>query len=906
MGGSVESDPRSHEELRRHLMAQLEYLRSARGRVSQRNVELLQGTECLRAQLRHMRRQREIMDRQRVRMEQQLLYMEEQHSTIQQQRAHLGTLQGLIWKRQRELEQLERKRLQGDTVPSKQAEQCDTSLSDKPSGQMCTTYDTMITTNASSTTSHDGLARRVSGVYRRVSDSELSSGEDGKRECEVVDEDSGRSGRSSPSVDEVASRFQASVGAEKTEHIDRADEQSVTASSCSSKSSELSQPCTRQRETGDICPAPPLWRDASVTGIEKSPSTATSPTINGQCMNIVTNSGDALLHSTNIVVSVLKASGVQVFGRADEVEGVEIQEGDPVSTGVENRAVTVSSTASRSTYQLGGYVSSCQQADVLRKLEQDLFNSRTLLSVTEDSAEGFRTPTTSIRSDEYPAFATVPSLHVTDATCESTQRNQDSNMCCGSLSSEEVKPENPCPFGTEHASLFALEALRSRNADAVCSSIGSWTTGATTAVQGDDSHSGSFALSRCDSLQSVSPSRLPPVLPPMRYVCISDDPSWTGSKTEESLDRLQGWPRSATTAGRRELSQEYICELSLAAARSAQLPHSAGGAFTEFSDVALPNVADAGEDFQLNLASPNEKTDRSRSSTTSRRENRESNIRDQKRAASRRRSWLPDQGRQEIQCEWNAKPRAPRRASGTASKQTPRGGEADEWSDSETDGWTTVMLRNIPNKYNRKQVMDEVDIKFKGKYDFFYLPIDFLHGCNVGYCFINFVDAGACQEFKKEFEGKRLNLFRSKKICTVTYGRVQGIRAILNHYFNSAVVQAQDASWRPVVLKDGVELPWSELHTAFPDIFDSEGRLRSPSGDGGTPDVPGISGSGSGRTSARTLPSGRRRGSKLGVTIEAQRKEMRNLFRGGQHTSHGRSTKGARPSDRAAWRHRHT
>ncbi|KFG49927.1 RNA recognition motif 2 protein [Toxoplasma gondii RUB] len=903
MGGSVESDPRSHEELRRHLMAQLEYLRSARGRVSQRNVELLQGTECLRAQLRHMRRQREIMDRQRVRMEQQLLYMEEQHSTIQQQRAHLGTLQGLIWKRQRELEQLERKGLQGDTVPSKQEEQCDASLSDKSSGQTCTTYD-MISTNASSTTSHDGLARRVSGVYRRVSDSELSSGEDGKRECEVVDVDSGRSGRSSPSVYELASRFQASGGAE-TEHIDRADDQSVTASSCSSKSSELSQPCTRQRETGDICPALPLWLDPSVTGIGKSPSTATSRSINGQCMNIVTNSGDALLHSTNIVVSVLKASGVQVFGRADEVEGVEIQEGDPVSTGVENRAVAVSSTVSRSTYQLGGYVSPGQQADVLRKLEQDLFNNRTLLSVTEDSAEGFRTPTTSKRLDEYPAFATVHSPHVTDATCESTQRNQDSNMGCGSLSSEEVKREHPCAFATEHASLFASEALRSRNADAVCSSIGSWTTGATTAVQGDDSHSGSFVLSRCDSLQSVSPSRLPPVLPPMRYVCISDDPSWAGSKTEESLDRVQGWPRSATTAGKREMSQEYICELSLGAARSVQRSPSSGGAFTELSDVVLPNVADVGEDIQQNLESPNEKTDCSRSNTTSRRENRENDIRDQKRAASRRHPWLPDQGGQEIQCEWHAKRRAPRRASGTPSKQTP-GGEADEWSDSETDGWTTVMLRNIPNKYNRKQVMDEVDIKFKGKYDFFYLPIDFLHGCNVGYCFINFIDAGACQEFKKEFEGKRLNLFRSKKICTVTYGRVQGIRAILNHYFNSAVVQAQDASWRPVVLKDGVELPWSELHTAFPDIFDSEGRLRSSSGDGGAPDMPGVSGSGSGRTSARTLPSGRRRGSKLGVTIEAQRKEMRNLFRGGQHSSHGRSTKGGRPSDRAAWRHRHT
>ena len=36
------------------------------------------------------------------------------------------------------------------------------------------------------------------------------------------------------------------------------------------------------------------------------------------------------------------------------------------------------------------------------------------------------------------------------------------------------------------------------------------------------------------------------------------------------------------------------------------------------------------------------------------------------------------------------------------------------------------MLRNIPNKYTRDMILEEIDkCSFKKKYDFFYLPIDY-------------------------------------------------------------------------------------------------------------------------------------------------------------------------------------
>ena len=41
------------------------------------------------------------------------------------------------------------------------------------------------------------------------------------------------------------------------------------------------------------------------------------------------------------------------------------------------------------------------------------------------------------------------------------------------------------------------------------------------------------------------------------------------------------------------------------------------------------------------------------------------------------------------------------------------------------DKRTTVMIRHIPNKYSTPSLLEEINLNFKGKYDFFYLPMDF-------------------------------------------------------------------------------------------------------------------------------------------------------------------------------------
>lgn len=86
---------------------------------------------------------------------------------------------------------------------------------------------------------------------------------------------------------------------------------------------------------------------------------------------------------------------------------------------------------------------------------------------------------------------------------------------------------------------------------------------------------------------------------------------------------------------------------------------------------------------------------------------------------------------------------------------------------------TTLMVKNIPNKYTQRNLLDLIDASFAGVYDFFYLPIDFKNKCNLGYAFINFREPCTIAHFFHEFDQKRWGRFNSDKICMVTYARIQ-------------------------------------------------------------------------------------------------------------------------------------
>lgn len=101
---------------------------------------------------------------------------------------------------------------------------------------------------------------------------------------------------------------------------------------------------------------------------------------------------------------------------------------------------------------------------------------------------------------------------------------------------------------------------------------------------------------------------------------------------------------------------------------------------------------------------------------------------------------------------------------------------------------TTVMVRHIPNKYNQKMLLQEINKRHQGKYDFFYLPIDYQNSANVGYAFINFVHHLFILDFYHEFHNRRWQNFNSKKRCDIKYGRIQGLEDLKRHFQQSSVM----------------------------------------------------------------------------------------------------------------------
>ena len=84
------------------------------------------------------------------------------------------------------------------------------------------------------------------------------------------------------------------------------------------------------------------------------------------------------------------------------------------------------------------------------------------------------------------------------------------------------------------------------------------------------------------------------------------------------------------------------------------------------------------------------------------------------------------------------------------------------------------MIRHIPNKYSCKNVLDEINVVCKDKYDFFYLPLDSENNCNLGYSFINFIHPLHIVYFYNIFKSRKWFYYNSYKECDLTYGKYQG------------------------------------------------------------------------------------------------------------------------------------
>ncbi|KAK9942720.1 hypothetical protein M0R45_008370 [Rubus argutus] len=108
---------------------------------------------------------------------------------------------------------------------------------------------------------------------------------------------------------------------------------------------------------------------------------------------------------------------------------------------------------------------------------------------------------------------------------------------------------------------------------------------------------------------------------------------------------------------------------------------------------------------------------------------------------------------------------------------------------------TTVMIRNIPNKYTRDMLMTFLDNhcangnrksdggeESESAFDFLYLPIDFWTGMNKGYAFVNFTNPQAVWRFYLAAHSQKWDSFQSNKIREIAYARIQGKKDLVQHF----------------------------------------------------------------------------------------------------------------------------
>ncbi|KAF4658721.1 hypothetical protein FOZ61_005306 [Perkinsus olseni] len=98
-------------------------------------------------------------------------------------------------------------------------------------------------------------------------------------------------------------------------------------------------------------------------------------------------------------------------------------------------------------------------------------------------------------------------------------------------------------------------------------------------------------------------------------------------------------------------------------------------------------------------------------------------------------------------------------------------------SEDDKNSWTTVMLKNIPNKYDDAMLADEIWRRGLGDaYSYIYAVPDPRTGLNRGYAFIDLKSHELACEFMERFEGVQLPSRKSSKVCACMWANKQGAR----------------------------------------------------------------------------------------------------------------------------------
>jgi len=124
-------------------------------------------------------------------------------------------------------------------------------------------------------------------------------------------------------------------------------------------------------------------------------------------------------------------------------------------------------------------------------------------------------------------------------------------------------------------------------------------------------------------------------------------------------------------------------------------------------------------------------------------------------------------------------------------------------SDNANSPNTTIMIRNIANRYTQRELVLELEeMGFEDSFDFVYLPLDKSTRANLGYAFVNFINATWAAQCMDDFKDYRLKKYRnlSNKVAVASVAHIQGLEKNLAHYENKFVNSCKLKKGRPLVV----------------------------------------------------------------------------------------------------------
>ncbi len=120
--------------------------------------------------------------------------------------------------------------------------------------------------------------------------------------------------------------------------------------------------------------------------------------------------------------------------------------------------------------------------------------------------------------------------------------------------------------------------------------------------------------------------------------------------------------------------------------------------------------------------------------------------------------------------------------------------------ETESTPLTTLMLRNIPSKFDQESLINALQERgFSActHFDFIYLPIDLRTRKNLGYAFINLKTCLIADEFAKRLSNVKLRA-QSEKLLQIGHAKLQGFKQNCDLFATSASVALNSKSIKSI------------------------------------------------------------------------------------------------------------